>query len=394
MPDARNGFLIFALTLLGFGTLMVHSASLTTRPSEIEQIYLSKHLAFAAIGVCAAAACVIFPIPDWKKCTPWLMFATLLLLVAVLMPGVGKQVNGARRWLAFGPLSLQPAELAKLAIPLFLAFGLTRSPERRTGWKQQIPWLAPAMLCVALVAMQPDLGTALFLLCGIALTLFIGGWPLRYFAVCGLLLVPLVGSLFFLKPYQVKRITGFVDTWRNVEEAPYQIQQAFVSIAEGGLWGVGLGKGWQKLSYLPEANTDFVFAVVAEELGLVGAFGVIALWIALFVCGWKLLRALPRDGFEFIVGLTLLVQVVLQAALNVAVVTALVPPKGIPHPLLSYGGSNLVASLMALGLILRLSRSAPASDSESLQRSQTADILSEEPPPLSDDDSWRRERVA
>lgn len=392
MPHARNCFVIFALTLLGFGVLMVHSASLTARPSDAEQIYLSRHLTFVCVGIVAAAICVIFPKRYWKICTPWLLLGTILLLAAVLVPGLGRQAGGARRWLSLGPLSLQPSELAKIAIPLFLAAALVSRRDRGRGWFDSLKLLVPVGVVVGLVVIQPDLGTALFLLAGAALTLFVGGWPIRNFLFCGLLLIPLAGSVLFLKPYQVKRITGFVDTWRNVEEAPYQIQQAFVSIADGGLWGVGLGKGWQKLSYLPEANTDFVFAVVAEELGLVGACGVIVLWVALFVTGWRLLAPLPRDSFEFIAGLTLLMQVVMQAALNVAVVTALVPPKGIPHPLLSYGGSNLVVSLMSLGLVLKLTYRDEIASCSMRHAAEHSDILSSTPPEGGDID--RREKVA
>ena len=392
MPHARNCFIIFALTLLGFGVLMVHSASLTARPSDAEQIYLSRHLTFVCVGIVAAALSVIFPIRDWKYCTPWLLLAALLLLIGIFLPGVGKQVNGARRWLSLGPVTLQPSELAKIVIPLYLASCLVSLRDRAGRWFDSLKLLVPVGVVVGLVLIQPDLGTALFLLAGAALTLFVGGWPLRNFLVCGLLLVPLAGSVLFLKPYQLKRITGFVDTWRNVDEAPYQIQQAFVSIADGGLWGVGLGKGWQKLSYLPEANTDFVFAVVAEELGLVGAGGVIALWIALFAAGWKLLAPLPRDSFEFIAGFVLLMQIVLQAALNVAVVTALVPPKGIPHPLLSYGGSNLVVSLISLGLVLKLTSSRRIA-SLNQHEIESSDILSS-PSPSDGGEFDRQEKVA
>ncbi|MDB5386289.1 MAG: cell cycle protein, partial [Planctomycetaceae bacterium] len=149
-------------------------------------------------------------------------------------------------------------------------------------------------------------------------------------------------------------IIGFIDTWTDLSQAPYQIQQSLATLGAGGAWGVGLGRGWQKLSFLPEANTDFVFAVIGEELGLLGTLSVVALWGGLLFFGLRLLSRLQRGGFERIVGLTLLMQLVFQAALNIAVVTALVPPKGISHPLISCGGSNLVVSLMSLGIIVSL----------------------------------------
>jgi cell division protein FtsW len=158
-----------------------------------------------------------------------------------------------------------------------------------------------------------------------------------------------------LKPYQMQRISGFLAAWTDLSQAPYQLQQSLMSLGAGGVTGVGIGRGWQKLSFLPEANTDFVFAVVGEELGLIGTLGLIAVWIGLYIAGLRTLRHLPRTGFEYAAGFTLLTQLVLQAALNVAVVTAMVPPKGIPHPLLSYGGSNLVVSIVSLGIVLSLS---------------------------------------
>jgi len=161
------------------------------------------------------------------------------------------------------------------------------------------------------------------------------------------------------KPYQLRRVTGFLSTWSDWNQAPYQLRQSLLTLGSGGVWGVGPGKGYQKLSFLPEANTDFVFAVVGEELGFVGAASVLLLWTGLYICGLRLLSRLPRTSFEFHAGFALLTQLIVQVILNVGVVTAMVPPKGIPHPLLSYGGSNLVMTLVTLGMVLGLTRSRP-----------------------------------
>jgi cell division protein FtsW len=152
----------------------------------------------------------------------------------------------------------------------------------------------------------------------------------------------------------MQRISGFVETWADWTQAPYHLKQSLVTLGAGGLWGAGLGKGFQKLSFLPEANTDFVFAVIGEELGLLGVLTVIGLWLAVYLMGLRLLSRLERSSFSRNAGLVLLTQLLLQVALNVAVVTALVPPKGIPHPLISYGGSNLVVSLVVIGILLSL----------------------------------------
>jgi cell division protein FtsW len=225
-----------------------------------------------------------------------------------------------------------------------------------------IPFIMPIAVVMPLVLKQPDLGTAVFLAMSSGLLLFLAGWPLRNFALG---LVPAAGVALTLKPYQWQRITDFMATWTDIERASYHVKQSLLSMGSGGLMGVGLGKGWQKLSFLPEANTDFVIAVVGEELGLVGSLGLILLWAGFFITGLELFRKHDRRSFEFLVGVTLLSQMVLQAAINVAVVTSMLPTKGISHPLISYGGSNLVINLAAIGIMVSLSKSSSIIDNES-----------------------------
>jgi cell division protein FtsW len=214
----------------------------------------------------------------------------------------------------------------------------------------------PIGLVMLLVAQEPDLGTALFVGLGAAIALFAGGWPARNFVLAAGLAVPAAGGLIAMRPYQMERITGFIAAWRDFDLAPYQVQQSLTTLGVGGVNGVGLGSGWQKLSFLPEANTDFVFAVLGEELGLIGTLGLAGLWAALYVTGLRLLAPLDRRSFAYVAGFTLLTQLVLQAAVNIAVVTALLPPKGIAHPLVSYGGSSLMVSVTTLGIIISLAR--------------------------------------
>ena len=354
--STRGLFLSLVLVLLGLGVLMVHSASVTSWPTEFEHVYLSRHLVFLALGVAAAAVCAWLPSRFWHAAGPWMLFGCIGLLVLVLIPGVGTRVNGAQRWLRYGPASLQPSEIAKLALPLVLARLICSRRDRLSHLiKGTVPLLLPIAAVVPLVLLQPDLGTAAFLLGGCVLVLFVGGWPIRNFVISGLLLAVAL-SFVALKPYQMRRITGFMAALTDVNEAPYQLKQSLVTLGAGGTFGVGLGKGWQKLSFLPEANTDFVFAVIGEELGLVGTLGLAALWTGLYISGLRLLRPRERTSFAWLAGFTLLTQLVMQAALNVAVVVGVVPPKGIPHPLISYGGSNLVVSIVAVGIIVSLSR--------------------------------------
>ncbi len=350
----RNLFLSLACVLVGFGVLMVHSASITSRPTEFEQIYLSRHATHLAVGVVIGSLCALLPVRFWRSAAPALFVITLVLLAVVLVPGIGTKVKGSQRWLRFGAFQMQPSELAKITLPLLLGAMVVKRQAHLHRWLVgTIPFVLPIAVTLPLVLWQPDLGTAVFLTMSSGLLLFLGGWPIRNFSLG---LVPAVGVAFTLKPYQWQRISDFVATWSDVDRASYHVQQSLLSLGSGGLMGAGLGKGWQKLSFLPEANTDFVFAVVGEELGLIGTLGLVALWTGFFVTGLSLFRRHDRRSFELLVGVTLLSQMVLQAAINVAVVTSMLPTKGISHPLLSYGGSNLVINLVSLGIVVSLAK--------------------------------------
>ena len=279
----------------------------------------------------------------------------------LLVPGIGSRVNGAQRWLRFSGFSLQPSELGRIVMPILAASMLIKLRNTSGFGLKTVPRvLFPILIVAPVVAIEPDLGATVFLLIGYSLTLFLGGWPLRYFVTCACCAIPAAASLLILRPYQVERISGFMDAWENLSQAPWQIRQSLMSIGSGGLKGTGIGSGWQKLSYLPEANTDFVFAVIGEELGLLGTLALCFVWISVFLTGCAALRHLPRTSFEWILGTTLLVQLLFQAMANIAVVTALVPPKGVPHPFISYGGTNLLVSLIAVGLIVGMSRTSKA----------------------------------
>lgn len=350
----------FAAILLGFGILIVHSASITSRPSEVEQIFLSRHLTFVGIGLVAATCAAFMPPVIWRRGAPWFFWGTFALLILVLVPGVGARVNGAQRWFRYGALSFQPAELVKVSLPLFVCCLIERHRSVLDRWLQgTLPVVFPILLVVPLVMLQPDLGTALFLATGGAIALWVGGWPIRNFLLAGGAALPAVALAVWHKPYQMQRIADFLVTWTDWTQAPYHLKQSLVTLGAGGTWGVGLGRGFQKLSFLPEANSDFVFSVIGEELGLLGTLTVMTLWLGLYVIGLRLINRLAPRTFSYNAAFTLLTQLIVQVTLNIAVVTAMVPPKGIPHPLISYGGSNLVVSLIALGIVLSLVREAP-----------------------------------
>ncbi|MCP4788124.1 MAG: cell division protein FtsW [Fuerstiella sp.] len=356
----RRLFIGLVCVLIGVGVQMVHSASLTSTPGRSEAVFLNRHLTFLAISVVCGFAASMVPASFLKKNSTRLLIAFVLLLVAVLIPGIGTRVNGAQRWLRLSGLSIQPSELGRIIMPIVAAKTLIDIRSASGFSLRTLPrTLLPLLMVLPLVVIEPDLGATVFLAAGYVTALFIGGWPLRYFIGCTVLALPAAVSLLALKSYQMKRITGFMAAWQDLSQAPWQIRQSLMSLGSGGLEGTGIGGGWQKLSYLPEANTDFVFAVIGEELGLSGTLAVVIVWMGVFLTGRAVMRPLRRDSFEWILGSTLVIQIVLQALANVAVVTAMVPPKGVPHPFISYGGTNLLVNVVAVGMVVGLSRRRP-----------------------------------
>jgi cell division protein FtsW len=357
MQLERKLLIFSTAALAGLGLLMVYSSSITARPSFSDQKYLTRQLMFMAAGVVAAAVAARVPVDLWRKAAVPFFALVTALLVAVLIPGVGSRINGAQRWFRFASISVQPSELAKVSIVLFLAWALERKgDEIRRFWKGWLPLMVPPLVVSGLVLIEPDFGTALFLMAIAMLMLFLAGVPLWHMLAGVAAAVPAVGFLVLAQPYRVKRVFQFLEGWSDPNAAPYQVQQSLVALGSGGLWGTGLGQGWQKLGFLPEANTDFVFAVVGEELGLAGTLTVLALWGTFLVCGVRLAREASSDRFAFLAALGLIGQSVFQAALNVAVVTGSLPPKGISLPFISAGGSNLIISLVSVGIVLGLTR--------------------------------------
>lgn len=360
----RRLFVGLICVLTCVGVQMVHSASLTSMPSQADTVFLSKHLTWLALAACCGLAASRIPASLLRQLARPALIVLVILLAAVLVPGIGTRVNGSQRWLRFAGYSLQPSELGRLVLPIVAAGLLTDLRSRGFGWRTLPRTVLPLVLVLPLVAREPDLGATVFLATGYVIALFIGGWPLRYFMLSLGVVIPAAASLLILKPYQMQRITGFVAAWQDLSQAPWQIRQSLLSMGAGGLQGTGIGSGWQKLSYLPEANTDFVFAVIGEELGLAGTLTVIIVWVGVLITGRAALQHLRRDSFAWILGNTLVIQLVLQAVANVAVVTAMVPPKGVPHPFISYGGTNLLVNLVAVGLVVAMARGPAEGDVE------------------------------
>ena len=366
--DARRAFLCVACVLAGVGFTVAHSTAMAE--ADANRV-LAKTAVLFAVAAAAGTVAALTP-PGWvRRLTPWLLAGTVLLLAAVLVPGVGVRSGGARRWLRVGGISVQPAELAKLCVPLALAFRPV--PSRRVGFGslRRVFGAWPAVLCAGLIAAEPDLSTAVTVLTGAAAALWLRGWPIWPFAAGLAAAVPAAAATFWLRPYQWARVTAFARSLTDPAGAPYQVRQGAVALGSGGTWGCGLGRGWQKLSFLPEADDDFAFAALGEELGLVGTGGVLCLWVALAWFGLRAARAAPPVRRAAAGALT--VQLAAQALLNAGVVCGLLPPTGIPHPFLSRGGSSLVVSCAAVGLVLTLSSPAVSPADSRDGRQETPD---------------------
>jgi cell division protein FtsW len=352
---------LFAVTvaLLGLGLVMVWSASSGLSQERYGNAYhfVVRQVVWACVGlVCMVAAMRL----DYRKLRhPAVVYSvvvvTTVLLIAVLFM---RPVNDTHRWLRFGELSLQPAELAKLATILFLAYHLERRGERINDF---LPSLFPVLLLLGwfafLVFIQPDLGTAATLGLIGCVMLFLAGVRLRYFAALGVVAVPLMVKAVMMAAYRRDRIEAYLNPWSDARGSGYQIIQSLIAVGTGGVTGVGLMEGRQKLFYLPYPYSDFIFAVIGEELGLIGATVVLAGFVLLL---WRGVRAAwnAPDPFGTYLAAGLTLSIVLQALINVSVVLGLLPTKGIPLPFISAGGSSLLFTLVSVGLILNVSQHA------------------------------------
>jgi cell division protein FtsW len=358
-PPLEYSLLLTAtLCLLAFGAVMVFSASsarslLNSGGSGF--YYLERTLVFAAIGLVIMRVASVRGVAAIRVLTPVVLLISLFLLAAVLMPGVGQTVNGAQRWIGAGLLQFQPSELAKLAVVLYGAYLLAKEPKRTRTLSGLGPYLLVVGLAVLLIANQPDLGTAMVLSFAVCCVLFLAGVRPQTLAPVGALIALVAVVMIAMNPYQEQRLTDFLNPGTDPNGAGFQAKQATIAVGSGGFMGVGLGESVQKASYLPEAHTDMVAAVIGEELGLAGMFVLIGLF-GMF--GYAGLRAAhrARDRFSKLLAAGLTSLILAQAALNLFAVLGLAPLTGVPLPFVSYGGTSLVLTLASAGLILNVAR--------------------------------------
>jgi cell division protein FtsW len=364
-PPIEYSLLLTAtLCLLAFGAVMVFSASSTTSvlgASGDGAEYLKRTLLFGGLGLLAMRFLSVRGLSAARALTPALLVISLLLLVAVLIPGVGMEANGATRWIDAGPIQVQPSEIAKLALILYGAHLIAARPRLVRNVRTMLPYLLVTAIACVLIVVEPDLGSALVAAFAVAALLVAGGARLRHLGLLGAALFLVVLVAITLEPYRQDRLTGFLDPAGDPGGAGFQGIQASIALGSGGLFGVGLGESVQKAFYLPEAHTDMIAAVIGEELGLVGITVLVGLLALFGYAGFRTAqRARDRYGKLLATGLTALVLV--QAVVNLFAVTGLAPLTGVPLPFVSYGNSSLLVMLAAVGLMLNVARGrgAPA----------------------------------
>jgi cell division protein FtsW len=356
---AIDGWILLAVgVLLAVGITMVLSTSYLYSQERFSDgtYFFRKQLMAAGIGLVALVICVLVPSEAYRRVAYPLLGLGLAVLVLVLIPGIGLSRGGARRWLPLGWFAFQPGELAKISLVLYLAHSLAKKKDRvHTFTLGVLPHLIIGGVFIALILLEPDLGTALILGLILFLMLFVGGVKSAHLLAIGAMALPVLGLALIGAEYRLRRLLAFLDPWRDASNSGFQIIQSYIAFGSGQLWGRGLGESRQKLFYLPEAHTDFIFSVIGEELGLLGTLVVLALFAVIFMRGFRISARMEEPFCQYLAfGLTTLLG--LQALIHIGVVIGLLPTKGLVLPFISYGGSAMVMNLMEAGILLSLSR--------------------------------------
>lgn len=353
-------YILFAtFCLAGIGLIMVASSSMGIAEKRLGDpfYYFWQQLFCILLGLMAGVGSGLLSLASWRRLSQPLLIFGVILLGLVLIPGVGRSVNGSTRWLNLGPFSFQVSEAAKFAFIVYLANYMVRHGEElRRHWRGVVKPLCIMGVLTLLLLLEPDFGAAVVLMSTAMAMLFLGGVPLSLFITLMALALGAFGILAVSAPYRLMRLTSFLDPWADQFDTGYQLTQALIAFGRGEWFGVGLGAGVQKLFYLPEAHTDFLFAILAEELGLVGALTVLSLFALFVYRGLKIgLRAHRQDnyfGAYLAYGITLWIG--MQALINIGVNAGVLPTKGLTLPFMSYGRSSIIVIMAAVGLLLRV----------------------------------------
>jgi cell division protein FtsW len=356
-----HSILLLAVCLTCLGVVMVFSSSsiMAVRDYGDSLHFLKRQGAYALLGFGVMALLMRINLEVLRKAAWPVLGICALLLIAVLIPGVGKKVGGAARWIKIAGFTFQPAEVVKIGLVLFLAHSLARKQDKVKSFRFGfLPYMLILAVLLGLLLAQPDLGSALTLTVVAIAMLLVAGTRVSYLASIGLIALPFLYFMVMNVDYRRRRILAFLDPWEDPSNTGFQIIQSWIAFGTGGAFGQGLGESKQKLFFLPEAHTDFIFSVIGEELGFVGVIVIAAMFMLLVLRGLRTSLNAPNDFTCFLAfGLTLLVG--MEALVNMAVVMGMVPTKGLALPLISYGGTSLVTTLAAIGILLNVSRQLP-----------------------------------
>ncbi|MDO9449732.1 MAG: putative lipid II flippase FtsW [Rugosibacter sp.] len=351
-----------AIGLLLLGLVMVYSASIAMAEGSRftgnqSSYFLVRHAVFLVVGVGAAMIAFQVPMRLWQQVSLWLFLAGLFLLIVVLIPHIGRSVNGAQRWISFGPINLQPSEFMKLFAVMYAADYTTRKLSDMANFRRGFVPMAGVMVLVgALLLREPDFGAFVVIVSIAVGILFLGGINARLFSALVLVMAVAFVILIWVSPYRRERIFGFMDPWQDAFGKGYQLSHALIAFGRGEWFGVGLGASVEKLFYLPEAHTDFLLAVIAEELGLFGVFAVIGLFVLLVERAFAVGRqALALDRvYSGLVAQGIGIWLGVQGFINMGVNMGILPTKGLTLPLMSFGGSSIVANCITLAILFRV----------------------------------------
>lgn len=352
-------FLLITFFLLGLGALMIYSSTAVVSPAMSKKdmtqfFYFKRHLFTMLLGFAAMFAAYKLSPETLKKTAFPLLIFSFLLLILVFVPGMGISAGGAKRWLRLWPSTFQPSELVKLSMVIFLAKYMSAYNYRTDSFVSFIKPIAVMAVFQAIFLKQPDFGAAISLGIITLAMLFFSGIRMRYLLSLTVFAIPVIVKL-VQEPYRWKRVTSFLNPWDDPQGSGFQLIQSFIALGSGGIKGVGLGESKQKLLFLPETHTDFIFSLVGEELGLIGAGVIILLFVMLFVRGIAATNK-AKDSFVYYLSFGLSTMIALQALINFSVVTGMIPTKGLPLPFISYGGSALLVNMAAVGILLNLSK--------------------------------------
>jgi cell division protein FtsW len=346
------------LALVSIGVVMVYSASAIMAADRFHDPghFLKKQGVWAGLGMIALFAGLRFDYRRLQRLVAPLLVLSFVLLVLVLVPPFGQEINGTRRWLRLGPVSFQPVELAKLSLLLYLASFLARRGAVVESFARGLlPLLLMAGAMAGLTMLQPDMGNAVVLIVLTLALAYLGGARPAHMGLIAGAALPLAAVAIAMKPYRLRRVAAFLNPWNDPQNSGFQIIQSFLALGSGGWLGRGLGESKQKLFYLPESHTDFIFAIIGEELGAMGALVVVGLFAVLIWRGLRIgLRAPEPFGAYLALGLTIMLAT--QTLVNLGVVTGLLPTKGLPLPFISFGGSALTMTLFSTGILLNISQ--------------------------------------